>query len=180
MRRLSSKKSQALFRRYCAGMLAVLMGVAYAVPSMAACPCCESMNVQPVQEKVTEAPSCHSIVPTSDGTTEEIASATEEIATQELSLCHENDAELPSPSEISPTVSNSCGVDCMIGAQTPAVASPGMIESYNPSSKVHPTIALSDLVVVNTNYLTSASPGQSQASAISSIHSSIASMPLRI
>ena len=179
MRPLFSKKSQAVFRRYCAGMLAVLLSVAYAVPSMAVCPCCDVMSAQPLQEaSETDAPSCHGVVPTGDGTTEEIASTTEEIATQEIASCHESDAKVPAGSQISPSVSNGCGDDCM--GNTPTVASPGIIDSHNSSNKVHSTGALSNLEVVNPYYLDSVSPVPPQTPAICPIHPSTASVPLRI
>lgn len=176
MRPLFSKKSRNRFRRYGAGMLALLLSVAYAVPSMAVCPCCDSMTTPPVQETPAiqddDRPSCHSVVPTSDGTTEEIASVTEEISTQEMS-CHGDAVEVT-------TLSNACDDKCMSTMQTSAVASPGMIETHHGSSKIHLTKTMSHGLSYRFHSTMSTSPVQPSASAMTSMQCATASVPLRI
>lgn len=184
MRPLFSKHSKIIFRRYCAGTLAVLMCVAYAVPIMATCLCCDAMNTQPTFEpKMEEAtvPSCHTLAPTS-GETEEIATETEEIATEteEISSCHKTTAEVPARPGNSIIISNGCTDDCMTSMQTPAVASPGMVESHSTSSKVHSPVALSELLFINTYNPANSSSAFPHTSTISPIHLSTASVPLRI
>ncbi len=180
MRRLFSTTSTTLLQRYCAGVLAVLLVTVYSVPGFAACPCCDSMDVESALVPDETVPSCH-MAKTGDGTTEEIASVTEEIAsvTEEISSCHETEATVPARPNAFSISSMGCTGDCMPNAQAPAVASPGMVDSHSSSSKVHP-IALSDLVFPSMNPHAMTSPVHPQTSGFYSIHVSSALVPLRI
>jgi hypothetical protein len=172
MKRMISKKLTATLRRFSAGMLALLMSMAYAVPSWATCACCESMNVQPtaIDEAVEgDVPSCHAVVPTSDGSTEEIASATEEIAsaTEEIASATEE-------------ISNGCDMDCMTDAQVPTAIAPGVLQSHGSHSESKTPVPLSDLVYVDVHVNANVLSSSAHASSICPIHHSTASVPLRI
>ena len=172
MKHFISNKSIATFRRFSAGMLAVLMSVAYVVPAWATCVCCDSMNIQPtsIEEIVdTDMPSCHAVIPTGDGSTEEIASATEEIAsaTEEIASATEE-------------IFNGCNMDCMVDGQVPAAVAPGVVESHSSSNHSKAPVLLSDLVYAEIPVNKNGVPNGAQASSICPIHPSTASVPLRI
>ena len=165
MKRLLTKKSKAIIRRYCAGSLALLLSVTFALPGWAECSCCASMDLQPMSIDEVSAEmesSCHRVVPTSDDATEEIASATEEIAaaTEEIA--------------------NSYTMDCMQNEQSPTPAAPGIVESHNTPIKVDPTLSLSDLVYSTSPESHYASTPSQEAPSYSAIHQSTSSVPLRI
>ena len=158
MKHFISNKSTVTFRRFSAGMLALLMSVAYVVPIWASCVCCDSMNIQPtsIEEIIdTETPSCHAVIPIGDGSTEEIASATEEIF-------------------------NGCNLDCMVNGQVPAAVAPGVVESHSSSNHTKAPVLLSDLVYTEILVNNNGVPNRAQASSICPIHPSTGPVPLRI
>ena len=165
MKCLLTKKSKAIVRRYCAGSLALLLSVAFALPGWAECSCCASMDLQPMsidEVSADTAPSCHNNMTISDEATEEIASATEEIASAT--------EEIAAP----------CTMDCMQNEQSPATAAPGIVESHNAPTKVHPTLSLSDLVYSTSPESHYTSTPSREAPSYSAIHQSTSSVPLRI
>ena len=158
MKRLLTKKSKAIIRRYCAGSLALLLSVTFALPGWAECSCCASIDLQPMsidEVSAETAPSCHSDMTISDEATEEIASATEEISAP-------------------------CTMDCMQNEQSPTPAAPGIVESHNAPIKVDPTLSLSDLVYSTSPESHYASTPSQEAPSYSAIHQSTSSVPLRI
>jgi hypothetical protein len=172
MKHFISNKSIVTFRRFSAGMLALLMSVAYVVPIWASCVCCGFMNIQPtsIEEIIdTETPSCHAVIPIGDGSTEEIASAKEEIAsaTEEIASATEE-------------IFNGCNMDCMVNGQVPAAVALGVVESHSSSNHTKAPVFLSDLVYTEILVNNNGVPNRAEALSICPIHPSTASVPLRI